>query len=98
MGRVRVDTSAVDRMFEHMEILPEEVMKDGFKTFRQETPVRGGNARNRTQLETKTRIGARYPYADRLDKGWSSQKPKGMTEPTIKELDRLVGNFVKRVT
>jgi len=98
MGRIKVNTGEVDRMFEHMEILTEEVMKDAYKTFKQNTPVRGGNARNRTKLETKNTIGARYPYADRLNTGWSGQSPKGMTEPTEKELDRLVGNFIKRVT
>ncbi len=44
------------------------------------TPVRSGNARRRTSLSTNTII-ANYPYAQRLDQGYSSQAPQGMTRP-----------------
>jgi hypothetical protein len=98
VAKVTVNTGEVDRMFEDLEIMTEEVMKEGYKYFRNQTPIRGGNARNRTKLEKKHVIGARYGYAERLDEGWSKQSPKGMTEPTSNELDKLVGNYIKRVT
>lgn len=51
--------------------------------FRDLTPIRTGNARNRTRLSGDT-IQADYAYAQRLDQGHSSQAPRGMTEPFLK--------------
>lgn len=48
--------------------------------FREFTPVRSGNARRRTTLRQDV-ILAQYPYAQRLDQGWSRQAPDGMTKP-----------------
>lgn len=45
------------------------------------TPVRSGNARSHTHLVNNKTIQANYPYAQRLDEGWSKQAPKGMVEP-----------------
>jgi len=45
------------------------------------TPIRTGNARSRTRLVGKDTIEANYPYAQRLDQGWSGQAPAGMTKP-----------------
>lgn len=54
--------------------------KDAEKEFVALTPVDTGNARRRTQLVGQT-IEANYPYAQRLDQGWSKQAPRGMTKP-----------------
>jgi hypothetical protein len=48
--------------------------------FRELTPRRSGNARRRTTLRNNN-IEADYAYAQRLDSGWSSQAPQGMTRP-----------------
>jgi len=40
-----------------------------------------GNARRSTKLVNNDTIEANYPYAVRLDEGWSRQAPKGMIEP-----------------
>lgn len=45
------------------------------------TPIRSGNARNNTRLRGNSTIEANYPYAQRLDEGWSKQAPIGMTRP-----------------
>jgi len=45
------------------------------------TPVRSGNARNNTVLKNDQTIVANYPYAQRLDQGYSSQAPNGMVAP-----------------
>ena len=45
------------------------------------TPIRSGNARSKTRLVNNTYIDAAYPYAQRLDQGWSRQAPSGMTKP-----------------
>lgn len=58
--------------------LPEEA----YKVFVKETPVRSGNARRSTKLKNKKEIQANYPYAQRLDEGWSKQSPDGMVKPT----------------
>lgn len=51
--------------------------------FRETTPIRTGNARNKTELRGNS-IQANYPYAVRLEKdSWSRQAPDGMSEPTI---------------
>lgn len=54
--------------------------QEGHDKFVDLTPVRSGNARRRTRLQGST-IVADYPYAERLDNGYSSQAPKGMTRP-----------------
>ena len=58
--------------------LPDEA----YKVFVQETPVRTGNARRNTRLKSKKQIVADYPYAQRLDQGYSKQSPEGMVKPT----------------
>lgn len=50
--------------------------------FKQNTPIRTGNARRHTKLEGQDKIVADYPYAQKLDDGYSRQSPQGMTEPT----------------
>jgi hypothetical protein len=45
------------------------------------TPVKSGNARRNTNLNNQQIIEAKYPYAERLDTGWSKQAPQGMTKP-----------------
>jgi len=62
------------------------------KEWVKETPYRSGNARNKTTLKGDT-IDANYPYAKRLDEGYSKQAPEGMLKPTVqflkRELDRI---------
>lgn len=60
-----------------------ELPRRAHDEFKQETPIRTGNARSKTELRGKE-IQANYPYAVRLEKeGWSKQAPQGMSEPTI---------------
>lgn len=74
-------------------------MQDTFKYYIKETPVKGGNARRRTKFnKNRNSINSNYDYAGRLDSGWSKQAPKGFTEPSIDQLDKLISNYIKRVT
>lgn len=59
--------------------------------FKKITPIDTGNARKRTNL-SGTEIRAQYPYAQRLDQGWSNQAPKGMVKPTLEYLR----DYIKR--
>lgn len=67
--------------------------KLAYNEFVKQTPVRSGNARRKTKLQKNT-IVADYPYAKRLDEGYSKQSPQGMSKPTeeyIKtELDKIM--------
>jgi hypothetical protein len=63
--------------------------KEGFKYFRSITPIRSGNARRNTFL-SKNEIEANYPYARRLDEGYSPQAREGMTQPTIAHMQEWI--------
>jgi len=96
MLKINVSTGQVETMFTELEKMPKSVMKDAYRFYKNETPVRSGNARNKTKLRNK-QIKSGYPYAGRLDEGWSKQAPKGMTEPTIDEIDNIIDKELRRI-
>lgn len=59
------------------------------------TPKDTGNARRQTVLKGNT-IEANYPYAQRLNKGWSRQAPKGMITPTLRFIRNLVSRIIRK--
>ena len=61
---------------------PTLIAKQAHTFFKSHTPVRSGNARSHT-FQSGNIIEADYPYAQRLDNGWSKQAPDGMSKPTI---------------
>lgn len=67
----------MDRAIKALKDLPEDALDE----FKKNTPIRSGNARRRTYLKKDT-IVADYAYAQRLDEGYSKQRPEGMTVPT----------------
>lgn len=76
-------------------ILNEETLADvGADYMRSITPIKTGNARSKTDAKGKT-IHAAYPYAKRLDEGWSKQNQVGLIEPTIKHLEDYIQSKVK---
>lgn len=83
-------TPKLNVMQKKLQNLPEEA----YKVFVKETPVRKGNARRNTKLKNK-QIQANYPYAKKLDEGYSQQSPKGMTEPTTEFIKK---KFVQIIT
>jgi len=56
-----------------------------YKEFYKVTPRRTGNAKSKTKKQGKN-IVADYPYAQRLNEGYSKQAPDGMVEPTIEAI------------
>jgi hypothetical protein len=66
--------------------------RETYKVFVKNTPKRSGNARSKTKLKG-TEIIADYPYAHRLNEGWSKQAPDGIVKPTeqylLKRLKRI---------
>lgn len=74
------------RLDELNKILSEDnIAQEGYRYFRSKTPVKSGNARRKTVLR-KNEVQADYPYARRLDEGYSRQAPDGMTQPTIQHI------------
>lgn len=71
------------------------VPKQAFEIFLKNTPIEDGYARDHTTLRKDT-ITADYPYARRLDQGYSKQAPQGMTEPTIKQVEKIVKKIFKK--
>jgi len=72
-----------------------EIPRKGHTYFVSVTPKDTGNAKNRTKLVQDT-IRADYPYATRLDRGYSKQAPQGMSKPTISYLQQLVRKIIGR--
>lgn len=70
---------------------PKVLAREAYNKFYATTPVRTGNARSSTDLRNN-QIEANYPYAQRLDDGYSKQAPRGMTEPTIEH----IRNYIKK--
>ncbi len=66
----------------------------GHAHFKKITPKRSGNAKRRTVLN-KGNIEANYPYAVRLDNGWSKQAPQGMVQPTIEYMRKIVKTIMR---
>lgn len=66
-----------------------------YKFFVSVTPIKTGNARRRTRLQ-QTSIVADYPYAKRLNQGWSRQAPDGMIKPTVEYIKRILKGIFGR--
>lgn len=79
-------TSSLKKMQRKLDKVPDEA----YKVFVANTPIRSGNARRKTKLKNKDTIVADYPYAQRLDDGYSKQSPKGMINPTIAYIRKRV--------
>ena len=73
----------------------QQVPREAHDFFVKGTPKRTGNARNKTRLQGNV-INAGYNYADRLDKGYSRQAPKGMTAPTTSFITRLLRRIIRK--
>jgi hypothetical protein len=63
--------------------------------FKQNTPVKTGNAKSKTSLRGQDSIVADYPYAQKLDDGYSKQAPQGMTKPTKRFIKQRINQIVK---
>ena len=93
---ISFDMSAVSKMFDQAEKVAKTLPKEAYDYFVDSTPIRTGNARNKTRLRGNT-IDANYNYAERLDNGYSRQSPKGMTGPTEKFLEKRINDLIGRI-
>jgi hypothetical protein len=104
----QVDMSGLLDKFKKAKQLKREVMAPAYRFFHDLTPIRTGNARANTNLETNNYtsvIRAQYPYAFVLDAGrgfrdgqmrGSDQAPDGMSGPTQKYITKLVSDYLKK--
>ena len=73
------------------------IATEAFAYFVKETPVRSGNARRNTKLQSN-QIQANYAYAEQLNTGSSRQAPQGMSDPTERYIETvLVPRAVRRI-
>lgn len=84
-------TKDIERIKSEIKTVPPEALKE----FKALTPIRSGNARRRTTLKNSETILANYPYAQRLDEGYSKQAPKGMSEPFGKWLEKKLKQILR---
>lgn len=83
-------SKCISRLNKVLNTLDDQKVTDvAHKAFVDNTPIRTGYARRNT-LKSGNDIDANYPYAQKLEEGFSKQAPKGMTEPTIEEVRRYV--------
>jgi len=93
---VTLNMSAVSKMFDEAEKVAKTLPKEALDYFVDSTPIRTGNARRSTKLRGNT-IDADYNYAERLDEGYSSLKPDGMTGPTEKFLQKRINDLIGKI-
>ena len=95
---VRLDrdtiTPSIARIRAALDLLPDRAYKEWVK----QTPIQSGNARRKTRLVKTAQggiIDAAYPYAQRLDEGYSTQAPRGMSEPVQKFIEREIKRIMR---
>ena len=97
MGRLTVKlvknamTPELRRMRGQLDKLP----KEAYEVFKEETPIKTGNARRRTRLQGEN-IKADYPYATDLEAGKSRQAPEGMVKPTEEYITKRVKQIMRK--
>lgn len=57
---------------------------------RRETPIDTGRARQSTVIHDQNTIRSDYPYAGRLNRGWSRQAREGFVKPSLIWLYRRI--------
>jgi len=78
----------------------DESTEDTYEFYKKATPSDGGNARRNTKYKeftNKAEIRGDYPYAKRLDEGYSRQAPRGMSKPSLKYLEKTLDRMFRRI-
>ena len=95
--KLTVDTRQFSKMIGLAQSQVDRIQDQAYRFFRDHTPYRSGNARRNT-VQKGDAIVAAYPYAGRLDEGYSKQAPKGMTDPTVNYIEKtLIPQAVGRI-
>tara|TARA_R110000803_G_scaffold96851_1_gene165008 strand:+ start:6172 stop:6465 length:294 start_codon:yes stop_codon:yes gene_type:complete len=92
---ITINASKIKKQFDLLSKELKQLPKDAHRVFKSATPILTGNARNRTTVNGNT-IKANYPYAKRLDQGYSPKAPKGMIAPTLKYIESRINTFTRK--
>lgn len=96
--RAKINTKGFKNKMDKLEKVPNKTIEESYTELKKNTPVRSGNARNRTKLNKSNHtINSNYDYAGRLNSGWSKQAPKGFTEPTVKFMQRYISDLIGKI-
>ena len=93
--KINIGTNKMNTSLKGKIALLDAVPGQAYTFFKAHTPIKTGNARSRTVLKKDTIIAA-YPYAQRLDNGYSRQAPDGMSKPTEAFVQKTVDKIMKR--
>ncbi len=93
---IRKEYDAVTPSLTRLQSDLEKIPRRAYDYWVRITPKDTGNARNRTAFENSNTINANYPYAVRLDRGYSKQAPKGMSEPTKNYVQQLLKQTIRK--
>ena len=93
--KVNIGNNKINPSLKSKVKLLDAVPGQAYTFFKAHTPIRTGNARSHTFIK-KDVITAAYPYAQRLDNGYSRQAPDGMSKPTEAFVKRTVDKIMKR--
>jgi hypothetical protein len=93
---MRIDSRLFQKRMKALSRVPDQLLKNAEQELKANTPIQSGNARNKTKLRGD-KIRSNYPYAGRLDSGWSKQAPNGFTEPTIDFMGKNIDKLTKRI-
>jgi hypothetical protein len=87
----------INRRLEELskQIEQKALLDEGYKFFKDVTPIDQGNAKRNTRKQGKDSIHADYAYAGRLNRGWSNQARDGMAKPTIEHLQKYIKSIAK---
>jgi len=97
MGRltVKLVKNAMTPELRRMRGALDKLPKEAYEVFKDETPIKTGNARRRTRLQGEN-IKADYPYATELEAGKSRQAPEGMVKPTEQYITKRVKQIMRK--
>jgi len=92
---VKMTKNTITPSLKKMQKQLEKVPKKTYRYWLKKTPYKSGNAKRKTTLYKET-ITLSYPYAKRLDEGWSKQARKGMSKPTYRYWQRLIRKIMRK--
>lgn len=93
--RVKLVKNLVTPSLRRINSALDKLPKEAYDVFKDETPIKTGNARRRTRLQGEE-IKADYPYATELDDGKSRQAPEGMVKPTEEYITKRVKQIMRK--
>jgi hypothetical protein len=91
---VRIEKNTITPRIQRMQAALALLPRQAYQEWLRQTPIRSGNARRRTRLNQDT-IEANYPYAQRLDEGYSRQAPEGMSQPVEQFIQQQIQKIMR---